>query len=258
MMKKESQNFRLKLKLPAIFKSPFSRRGKKNVAVEGEAGFGASLSHEDVLAANDLSSAGAVAPPHRKSDTDATSTARGSAFSIEAQAPQLGPITSTGSRELGSTDGRSPAPSQARSHRQSMTKASSGENVRVSITLDTIKQQLNDNLQIFAEFKKSLRPSSDLQRYDEAVGSLEGAAKGLATLKSKLSNRKLAGNPNRNSYVLPPPDLKVDFEDTPFSMTIPGIEQSKESTLDVVQENKENEAREEAQEKDLQQMQVSV
>ncbi|KAJ3560480.1 hypothetical protein NP233_g10813 [Leucocoprinus birnbaumii] len=136
---------------------------------------------------------------------------------------------------------QSPAPSQARSMRQSITKTTSGENVRVSITVDTIKQQLNDGLQILAEFKKSLRPSSDVQRYDEAVGSLEGAAKGLTTLKNKLSNRKVGGSTNsRNSYVLPPPDLKVDFEDTPFSMTIPGIEESgKETTLGVVPENGE-------------------
>lgn len=151
----------------------------------------------------------------------------------------------------------SPAPSQARSHRQSMSKTTSGENVRVSITVDTIKQQLNDGLQILAEFKKSLRPSSDVQRYDEAVGSLEGAAKGLATLKSKLSNRKLGGNPNRSSYVLPPPDLKLDFEsDVPFGAGIPGIEESqKEKVLDVVQENKENEAQEEEKETGQQQQQ---
>lgn len=137
-----------------------------------------------------------------------------------------------------------------------MSKTASGENVRVSITVDTIKQQLNDGLHILAEFKKSLRPSSDVQRYDEAVGSFEGAAKGLATLKSKLSNRKLAGSTHRNSYVLPPPDLKVEFEDTPFSMSIPGIEESqKESTLHVVQESKEKEAQEEAKEKKIQQQQ---
>jgi hypothetical protein len=140
-----------------------------------------------------------------------------------------------------------------------MSKATSGENVRISISVETIKQQLNDGLQILAEFKKSLRPSSDVQRYDEAVGSLEGAAKGLTTLKGKLSNRKLSGNPNRNSYVLPPPDLKVEFEDAPFSMGIPGIEEShKESTLDVVQESKEKEAQEEAKEKDQQQQRVWI
>lgn len=150
---------------------------------------------------------------------------------------------------------QSPAPSQARSHRHSMSKTTSGENVRVSMTVDTIKQQLNDGLQMLAEFKKSLRASSDVQRYDEAMGNFEGAARGLATLKSKLSSRKLAGNPSRNSYVLPPPpDLKVEFEDTPFSMGIPGIEESqKETTLDVVQENKENEAQEEKNEKGQQQ-----
>jgi hypothetical protein len=123
-----------------------------------------------------------------------------------------------------------------------MSKPTSGENVRVSITVDTIKQQLNDGLQILGEIKKSLRPSSDVQRYDEAVGSFEGAAKGLATLKSKLNNRKPAGNPNRNSYVLPPPDLKIEFEDTPFSIGIPGIEETiQETRLDVVQEGKESE-----------------
>ncbi len=129
------------------------------------------------------------------------------------------------------------------------------------MTVDTIKQQLNDGLQMLAEFKKSLRPSSDVQQYDEAVGSLEGAAKGLATLKNKLSSRKVGGgNPNRNSYVLPPPDLKVDFEDSPFGMGIPGMEepQKETTTLDVVQENKENEAQEEEKEKQQQQSCVWV
>lgn len=157
---------------------------------------------------------------------------------------------------ISSLQSQSPSPSQDRS-RQSMSKATSGENFRVSMTVDTIKQQLNDGLQILAEFKKSLRSSSDVQQYDEAIGNFEGAAKGLTTLKNKLSNRKIGGgNPNRNSYVLPPPDLKVDFEDSPFGMGIPGMEEAqKESTtvLDVVQEGKENEAQEEANEKQQQQ-----
>lgn len=134
-----------------------------------------------------------------------------------------------------------------------MSKATSGENVRVSISVETIKQQLSDGLQSLAEFKKSLRPSSDVQRYDDAVGSFEGAAKGLATLKNKLSNRRLAGNVNSNraSYVLPPPDLKLDFEsDAPFGSGIPGIEESqKETGLGVVKENKETEDQEEEEER---------
>jgi len=41
---------------------------------------------------------------------------------------------------------------------------------------------------------------------------------------------------------LPPPGLKVDIESEPFSITIPGIEESqKESTLEAVQESKEKE-----------------
>lgn len=161
---------------------------------------------------------------------------------------------------ISSLQSQSPSPSQDRS-RQSMSKATSGENFRVSMTVDTIKQQLNDGLQILAEFKKSLRSSSDVQQYDEAIGNFEGAAKGLTTLKNKLSNRKIGGgNPNRNSYVLPPPDLKVDFEDSPFGMGIPGMEEAqKESTvLDVVQEGRENEAQEDANEKQQQQQAVWV
>jgi hypothetical protein len=137
--------------------------------------------------------------------------------------------------------------SPALSHRHSISKTTSGENVRVSISVDTIKQQLSEGLQSLAEFKKSLRPSSDVQRYDEAVGSFEGAAKGLATLKNKLSYRKLSGNSNRASYVLPPPDLKLDFEsDAPFGSGIPGIDDSQKLDvgLGVVEENKETEEQE--------------
>ncbi|KAJ3560414.1 hypothetical protein NP233_g10854 [Leucocoprinus birnbaumii] len=243
--KRDSQdsnsNSKLKLKLSSIFKSPFSRRGKKKVVREGEDGPQTSSSCEDMSRTG--APADGSAPTSNRED-DATSTTRGSRSSFDAPTPtQLGTNVTAVVQELSSTEGRcqSPAPSQARSMRQSITKTTSGENVRVSITVDTIKQQLNDGLQILAEFKKSLRPSSDVQRYDEAVGSLEGAAKGLTTLKNKLSNRKVGGSTNsRNSYVLPPPDLKVDFEDTPFSMTIPGIEESgKETTLGVVPENGE-------------------
>ncbi|KAF9449626.1 hypothetical protein P691DRAFT_799122 [Macrolepiota fuliginosa MF-IS2] len=249
MKKKDSQNFRLKLKLPAILRSPFSRRGKKKVEAEGEDTPRRSSSSYEV----DISTADTpvdVALSSNKVNADAIST-RESRTSTDANTIQQGASTSAVGHDVNPTDGRSqsPAPSQARSHRQSVSKATSGENVRVSMTVDTIKQQLNDGLQMLAEFKKSLRPSSDVQRYDEAIGNFEGAAKGLATLKGKLSNRKLAGNPNRNN-------LKVDFEDAPFSMGIPGIEESqKESTLDVVQENKENEAQEEAKEKEQQQQQ---
>ncbi|KAF5347576.1 hypothetical protein D9756_010670 [Leucocoprinus leucothites] len=248
MQKRESQDSKLKLKLSAIFKSPFSRRGKKKAVSEGEDGTRTSSSYGESSAPAELTG-GPLASPSRADALDDTSTMRNSESLDAANAPQQGPSVTNGGLELHSVEGRcqSPAASQQeRPNRQSMSKVTSGENVRVSITVDTIKQQLNDGLQILAEFKKSLRPSSDVQRYDEAVGSLEGAAKGLTTLKSKLSNRKLAGsNANRNSYVLPPPDLKVDFEDTPFSMSIPGIgESEKESTLGVVQESKENEVQE--------------
>lgn len=138
---------------------------------------------------------------------------------------------------------QSPVLSQTRSDRQSMSKAMSGENFYSSI--DLIKQQLADSIRNLIELKESFHSSTDVQRYDEALGSLEGATKSLATLKSKLSMRKFTGNQNRNSYILPSPDLKFEFEDTPFSITIPGIEEShKESTLEAVQESEIQEVKE--------------
>jgi len=113
-----------------------------------------------------------------------------------------------------------------------------GEHFNTSI--EHIKQQLGDSIRCLREFKDSLRPSTDDQRYNEAVVSLERVTKSLTNLKSRFSVRRHGGNPNRNSYALPLPDLKVDIEDVPFTITIPGIEASqKESALEAVQENKE-------------------
>jgi len=115
-----------------------------------------------------------------------------------------------------------------------------GEHFDTSI--EHIKQQLSDNIRCLREFKDSFPPSTDKQRYNEAVGSLEGVARSLAALKRKSSTRRNVGNPNRNSYTLQPPDLKVDIEGVPFSITIPGIEEpQKESTLEAVEESKEKE-----------------
>jgi len=260
LSKKESQSFKLKLKLPALLRSPFSRLGKKKASVVGEDAPRTSSSSYQVT----ISTPPDDAPSQvvtSKAGIDMVSTPQSATF-FDVNENQQG-LTTSVSREANSVDGRcqSPAPSQARSQRQSMSKTTSGENFRVSMTVDNIKQQLNDGLQMLAEFKKSLRPSSDVQQYDEAIGNFEGAANGLATLKNKLSNRKLgSGNPNRNSYVLPPPDLKVEFEDSPFSMGMPGIEDpSKETTtLGVVQENKENEAQEEEKEKQQQQQYLGL
>jgi hypothetical protein len=116
-----------------------------------------------------------------------------------------------------------------------MSNGTSSENFRVSLTVDTIKQQLNEGLQMLAEFKKSLRASSDVQRYNEAVGNFESAAKDLSMLRSKLSTRKLSGN--RPSFVLPPPDLKIDIEESPFSVTIPEIGETGKVALEPVKEN---------------------
>ncbi|KAF7760664.1 hypothetical protein Agabi119p4_10073 [Agaricus bisporus var. burnettii] len=218
MMKKESQNFKLKLKLPAILRAPFTRRGKKKAVGAGEDQPRSSGSSYEIFVGTPAGVTHPTRPSSHKSDNDDTPSPDSKA-STDAKA-------TLDAQDMVSTDGRSHSP--ALSHRHSMSKATSGENVRVSISVETIKQQLSDGLQSLAEFKKSLRPSSDVQRYDDAVGSFEGAAKGLATLKNKLSNRRLAGNVNSNRA------------------SIPGIEESqKETGLGVVKENKETEDQEE-------------
>lgn len=242
----------LKAWLSALFKTSFSHRGKKKILADGEDGPQKTVGEVEI---------------ESSPNSDATSITRGSRLSFDANVSQQGPNLTTTGLEPSSIDGRvrvfcslvicrinpynrilffqcqSPVLSQTRSNRQSMSKAMSGENFYSYI--DLIKQQLADSIRNLIELKESLHSSTDVQRYDEAVESLEGATKSLATLKSKLSMRKFTGNQNRNSYILPSPDLKFEFEDTPFSMTIPGIEVSqKESTLEAVQESKESEIQE--------------
>lgn len=103
MKKKDSQNG-LKLKLSAILKSPFSRRGKKKLLTDEEDGPRTSSSYEVDLSMAGVP-AGGAAFLRTTVETDATSTIRGSR-SFDANASQLGPVLTTGGRELGSTDGR--------------------------------------------------------------------------------------------------------------------------------------------------------
>lgn len=101
-----------------------------------------------------------------------------------------------------------------------------------------VEQIVNDTIRCLKEIKDNLRLSTDDQQHSNAVVSLERAMKALKYNPS----RKQGGNPNRNSFTLPPLGLKVDIENEPFSITIPGIEESqKESTLEVVEESKEKE-----------------
>jgi hypothetical protein len=103
-MKKDSQNFWQKLRLFAMLKCPFSRRGKK-VAVDGEGSPPTSSSYQVDMSMVDAAANG-VAPSHIRADTDATSTIRGSRSSFGVNASQLGPVAIPGGRELGSIDGR--------------------------------------------------------------------------------------------------------------------------------------------------------
>jgi uncharacterized membrane protein YfbV (UPF0208 family) len=248
------------LKLPAILRAPFARRGKKKTTSAGEDQPRSSSSSYEIYVGTPVDVAHPIGPSSPKFDNDdipppdsnepvdvkANLDAQDIVTTDRRVCPLFLAVVFTASSRIIHVPSFIQSHSPALSHRQSISKPTSGENVRVSISVDTIKQQLSDGLQSLAEFKKSLRPSSDVQWYDEAVGSFEGAAKSLATLKNKLSNRRLAGNVNRASYVLPPPDLKLDFEsDAPFGSGIPGIEESqKEIGLGVVRENKETEEQE--------------
>jgi len=118
-----------------------------------------------------------------------------------------------------------------------VSKVMFGEQSNTSF--EQTKQQLGETIRCLTELKDSFRPSTD--RYNEVIGSLDGITRSLIILKRRFS-RKQGGVPNRNSCTLPPPGLKVDIESEPFSITIPGIEESqKESTLEAVQESKEKE-----------------
>lgn len=102
LSKKESQNFKLKLKLPALLRSPFSRRGKKKASVVGEdAPRTSSSSYQVTISTPD-------APPQvvtSKADADMAHTPQSTTFVVDVNENQQS-LTTSVSRDANSVDGR--------------------------------------------------------------------------------------------------------------------------------------------------------
>lgn len=99
LSKKDSQNFKLKLKLPALLRSPFTRRSKKKAAVAGEGAPRTSTSSYEVnITPNGPSQADAS-----KADSDTLSTPQ-SRTSADVNENQHG-LAASISHEAGSADG---------------------------------------------------------------------------------------------------------------------------------------------------------
>lgn len=106
MKKKESQNFKLKLKLPNILRSPFSRRGKKKTEdVEEDRPRGSTSSYEVAFAATGVTP-DPVASSTQRSDTDDTSSTRDSRTSLDVSTIQPVTTTTSGTQDVGSAEGR--------------------------------------------------------------------------------------------------------------------------------------------------------